>query len=132
MFQPAEENGAGAAAVVADPRFGEIAPDLSFSCHNMPGIPLGRAWLAAGPGDLRVARHAHRTLLGRTAHAAQPEAGVSPAAALSRLLRELAALGGGRLPYSDLAMATVTMRAWANLPSASRRAMQRSRRRCAC
>jgi amidohydrolase len=107
MFQPAEENGAGAAAVVADSRFGEIAPDLSFSCHNMPGIPLGRAWLAAGPVAC-ASRGMRIALSGRTAHAAQPEAGVSPAAALSRLLRELAALGGGCLPRPDFAMATVT------------------------
>ena len=107
MFQPAEENGAGAAAVVADPRFGEIAPDLSFSCHNMPGIPLGRAWLAAGPVTC-ASRGMRIALSGRTAHASQPENGVSPAAALSRLLRALAALGGGRLPDGEFAMATVT------------------------
>lgn len=46
LFQPAEETGAGAAAVLADPCFAAIAPDVSFSYHNMPGLPLGRVALA--------------------------------------------------------------------------------------
>ena len=41
LFQPAEETGAGAAAVIADPRFAEITPDYAFSLHNLPGLPLG-------------------------------------------------------------------------------------------
>src|SRR3546814_6814454 len=40
MFQPAEEDGSGAAAVIADPRFREIAPDLALSLHNLPGLPF--------------------------------------------------------------------------------------------
>ncbi len=42
MFQPAEEDGSGAAAVIADPQFAEIAPDWAFSLHNYPGVPLGQ------------------------------------------------------------------------------------------
>ena len=41
LFQPAEENGAGAAAVLADPAFARLKPDYAFSLHNMPGLPLG-------------------------------------------------------------------------------------------
>ena len=59
LFQPAEENGAGAAAVLADPRFGELAPDYAFALHNLPGLPLGR-WRWGRAGELRLARHAHR------------------------------------------------------------------------
>src|SRR5262245_29174345 len=48
MFQPAEETGAGAAAVLADERFGEVTPDYVFSLHNMPGVPFGEAELREG------------------------------------------------------------------------------------
>ena len=41
MFQPAEEDGSGARAVVADPQFAEIAPDWAFAIHNEPGKPFG-------------------------------------------------------------------------------------------
>ena len=48
LFQPAEEDGAGAARVIADPQFAEIRPDIALSLHNMPGVPLGQARLAPG------------------------------------------------------------------------------------
>ena len=41
LFQPAEEDGSGAEAVIADPKFAAIAPDFCFALHNMPGLPLG-------------------------------------------------------------------------------------------
>ena len=57
MFQPAEEDGS-AAAVVRDPSFEAIAPDLAFSRHNMPNIPFGRAALAEGVDAPRQAPQA--------------------------------------------------------------------------
>ncbi len=59
MFQPAEETGNGAAGVVADPRFGKIAPDFAFSLHNLPGVPFGVVRLTDRRRQLRLARHAH-------------------------------------------------------------------------
>ena len=94
LFQPAEENGAGAAAVIADPRFGEIAPDMAFAYHNMPGLPLGRAALAAGPVAC-ASRGLRVVYTGKTAHASTPEFGVSPMAAVARLMPALSALGNG-------------------------------------
>jgi amidohydrolase len=106
MFQPAEETGAGARAVVADPAFAAIAPDISFAWHNMPGLPFGEAWLA--PGVVNCASRGMRIAFsGKTSHAAAPEHGVSPMPALARLMPALAALGP-REPGGPLAMATVT------------------------
>lgn len=99
LFQPAEETGAGAAAVLDDPRFAELAPDWAFAIHNMPGVPLGTADLPPGPASsascgLRLA------FQGRTAHAAQPELARSPAQALARLVPQLLALGPGGDPWA--------------------------------
>ena len=107
LFQPAEENGAGAAAVIADPRFGEIAPDMAFAYHNMPGLPLGRAALAAGPVAC-ASRGLRVVYTGKTAHASTPEFGVSPMAAVARLMPALSALGNAAKLDADFAMATVT------------------------
>ena len=107
LFQPAEETGAGAAAVLADPRFAEIAPDLAFSWHNMPGLPLGHAALAAGPFAC-ASRGLALTLTGRTAHASQPETGVSPMRALARLMPALTALGPGGALEPGYRLVTVT------------------------
>ncbi len=49
LWQPAEEDGSGAAAVLADPRFAEIRPDFAYSLHNMPGLAFGTAALKSGP-----------------------------------------------------------------------------------
>lgn len=107
MFQPAEEDGSGAAAVMADPRFAAIAPDFAFALHNMPGLPLGHASLAEGPAAC-ASRGLRIDLTGRTAHAAQPETGVSPMPALARIMPALAALGSGAPLDPGFAMATVT------------------------
>ncbi|WP_051284905.1 amidohydrolase [Nisaea denitrificans] len=107
MFQPAEETGAGSAAVIADPRYDEIRPDMSISLHNMPGIPIGHATLA--PGIVTCAsRGMEVRLTGKTAHASQPETGTSPMAALSTLMPALSALGGGDIKGAHFSMVTVT------------------------
>lgn len=107
MFQPAEENGAGAAAAIADPRFAEISPDYAFALHNMPGIAFGE--VALRPGLVNCASRGMRIELdGRTAHASMPETGVSPMAAVAKLMPALTALGSGAFPSRGFAMATVT------------------------
>lgn len=91
MFQPAEETGAGAADVIADERFERIRPDFAFALHNLPGLPLGAVGVRPGPFTFASEGLAIR-LSGRTSHAAQPEAGVSPAAVMVRLVEALPVL----------------------------------------
>lgn len=107
LFQPAEETGAGAAAVLADPRFALLAPDWAFAIHNWPGLALGTAALPVGPANcascgLRIA------LTGRTAHAAEPERGLSPGPALARLALALPGLGPGGALVAGFRLVTVT------------------------
>jgi metal-dependent amidase/aminoacylase/carboxypeptidase family protein len=107
LFQGAEETGAGAAAIIADPRFKAIAPDFGFALHNMPGLALGRAALKDGPVNC-ASRGMRIVLTGRTAHASAPEAGASPMHALSALMPALTALGSGDVVDESFAMVTVT------------------------
>jgi amidohydrolase len=107
MFQPAEENGAGARAVVADPRFASIQPDISFAYHNMPGVAFGQVWVDAGPVNC-ASRGMKIRLTGTTAHAARPEDGISPMPAISSLMPALAAFSSGNRFVNDFVMATVT------------------------
>lgn len=107
LFQPAEEDGSGAAAVLADPRFAALCPDWAFAIHNMPGVALGASWL--GGGTVNCASQGLRLILqGKTAHASQPEMGLSPGLALSRLIPGLAALGQGGALSPDYRLVTVT------------------------
>ena len=107
LFQPAEENGAGAAAVIADPRFSEIRPDLAFSLHNLPGLALGHVALTDGPVNC-ASRGLKIKLSGKTAHASQPETGLSPMTAMASLMPALTALSRSAPPDRGFRLATVT------------------------
>lgn len=107
MFQPAEEDGSGARHVVADPKFAEIAPDWAFAIHNEPGRPFGHVSTRVGLincASQGLAIH----LTGKTAHAAEPEMGRSPALALSELIPALGALGTGGALDHNFRLVTVT------------------------
>ncbi|ADZ70559.1 amidohydrolase [Polymorphum gilvum] len=111
LFQPAEEDGSGAAAVIADPRFAAIAPDYAFALHNLPGRPFGHADIVTGPVNC-ASRGLRLRLTGRTAHASQPDRGISPMAAVARLMPALTALSDAPAatepPGPDFRLVTVT------------------------
>jgi metal-dependent amidase/aminoacylase/carboxypeptidase family protein len=91
MFQPAEEDGSGAAAVLADPAFAALKPDWAFAIHNLPGMALGHALVK--PGVVNCASQGLKIILGgKTAHASQPEAGTSPGLALATLIAAFSSL----------------------------------------
>lgn len=107
MFQPAEEDGSGAAAVVADPRFRQIAPDFAFALHNVPGLPFGQVALTEGPVNC-ASRGMRIVLTGKTAHASMPETGLSPVNVVAQLMPQLTALGRGGPLEEGFSMVTVT------------------------
>jgi len=107
MFQPAEETGAGAAAVISDEKFKAIAPDYAFSLHNFPGLPLGHAGLSAGPANC-ASRGMKIVLSGRTAHSSMPETGTSPMRAVAELMPALTALAHGKKLDENFSLVTIT------------------------
>ncbi|WP_103333751.1 amidohydrolase [Pseudotabrizicola formosa] len=107
MFQPAEEDGSGAAAVLADPKFAPLRPDWAFALHNMPGLPLGQVQVSAGPMNCASCGLRLR-LTGRTAHAATPDTGLSPTPALFDLIPALQALGPGGALMPGFRLVTLT------------------------
>lgn len=107
MFQPAEEDGRGARAVVADAAFADIAPDWAFAIHNEPGREFG--YVATRAGLINCAsRGLAIRLSGKTAHAANPEDGISPARAVAELIPALSGLGSGGPLDETFRLATVT------------------------
>jgi len=107
MFQPAEEDGSGARAVVADPAFAETVPDWSFAIHNEPGRPLGYVSIRTGLMNC-ASQGLQIRFTGKTAHAANPEDGVSPALAVSTLVPALNELGLGGTLDENFRLATIT------------------------
>ena len=86
LFQPAEETGTGASAVLADARFQALdAPDYVYAFHNVPKYPLGQVLLRKGlfaQGSVGfIARYR-----GKTSHSSYPEHGINPSAAVTALV----------------------------------------------
>lgn len=91
LFQPAEETGTGAAAVLDDPAFDRFRPDFAVAIHNMPGFPLHAVVIKSGSITAAVRSFVVR-FTGRVAHASEPEKGENPSFAVADLLRDADAL----------------------------------------
>jgi amidohydrolase len=78
LFQPAEENGEGAKAVLDDPAFAAIRPDRVFALHNLPGFGSGTIVCKPGPFTSAV-QSLIVSFTGKVSHSAEPEKGISPA-----------------------------------------------------
>jgi len=84
IFQPAEENGMGAKAVLADPNFPKENIDFVFALHNLPGFPLSQVVYKEDEFTCNV-KSIIIKLNGKTAHAAEPEKGYNPALAIAEI-----------------------------------------------
>lgn len=84
IFQPAEENGKGAKAILEDEVF-DFAADKVFAFHNLPRFPLGKI-VCKKDSFTAAAKSVIFKLKGKTAHAAEPEKGINPGWAISRIL----------------------------------------------
>lgn len=91
LFQPAEEDGRGAQAILNDPQFDAFKFDYVFALHNLPGYPLKQIIVKKGAFTAAVKSLIIR-LNGKTAHAAEPENGINPAMAISEILQKTSQL----------------------------------------
>lgn len=88
LFQPAEETGQGAKAILDDPQFEQIKPDVAYGLHNLPGFDKGK--IMVREGCFAAASFGLKLCFdGRTAHASQPETGHSPSELLAQLIHLL-------------------------------------------
>lgn len=78
LFQPAEETGKGAEAVLNDPAFTHIRPDRVFALHNLPGYQEGT--IVCKPGSFTSSVLSMIvSFTGKVSHSAEPEKGLNPA-----------------------------------------------------
>lgn len=77
VFQPAEEHGRGARAMIADGLFKRFPMDEIYGIHSMPGIPAGR--FETRPGGMMASEDNFVIRIqGRGAHAARPHMSIDP------------------------------------------------------
>lgn len=106
FFQPAEETGEGAAAMLSDARVRALPLDAALAIHNLPGHPLGTVVLRNGP-FAAASVGLVVDLVGRASHAGQPELGCSPAGAVAALIQWFEALPQRTIPLHASAKVTV-------------------------
>ncbi len=75
IFQPAEEGGAGAKAMLEDGMVGRFKIDEFYGMHNAPGMPVGEFGLSKGP-MMAAADFVTIDIEGVGAHAARPHLGI--------------------------------------------------------
>lgn len=106
LFQPAEETGEGALQVLQDPVWKEIQPDYLFALHNIPGLP--KYQICSKPGTFAAASKGMTvTLQGATSHAAHPDQGKSPAAAMATIIHEWEQISNKLGVFQDFTLLTV-------------------------
>ncbi len=85
IFQPAEEGGAGALAMVNDGFLDKYAISQVYGMHNSPGLPLGQ--FAIRKGSVMAAADTFEiTINGRGSHAAQPHNSIDPVLTASHVV----------------------------------------------
>jgi len=106
FFQPAEEGGAGAKAMIDDGLFEKFPCDSVFGLHNMPGLPLGH--MHCRPGSLMAAADtAYITIEGVGGHGAMAHMTVDPIVAASSVVMALQSIVSRNIPALDSVVVTV-------------------------
>ena len=77
IFQPAEEGGAGAQAMIDDGLFTKFPVDAVFGIHNWPGMPSGHFGVTEGP-IMASSNEFRIEIKGVGSHAALPHNGRDP------------------------------------------------------
>src|SRR6201987_1854925 len=77
IFQPAEEGGAGARAMLRDGLFDRFGIQEVFGMHNYPGMPVGQFAIRSGPLMASTDSIAIK-VEGKGSHAAFPHLGADP------------------------------------------------------
>ncbi len=106
LFQPAEETGQGAAAVIADEKFKPLTPDYAFALHNLPGFKRGQIFLREGT-FASASTGLIAKLKGLSSHAAHPEDGNNPDLALAKMILELNNLVSQKERFDGFTLLTV-------------------------
>ena len=107
IFQPDEENGCGAKAMIDDGLFDRFPMNAIFGLHNMPGIPIGH--FATQPGPFCAFEDNFEiSIAGIGGHSSMPEIGVDPVVAGSAIVLELQTIVSRSVSAKEHAVVSVT------------------------
>ncbi len=100
IFQPDEERGTGAKAMIADGLFTRWNIDAVYGMHNLPGVPAGK--FATRAGALMASESAFKIVVKATGgHAAMPHTGTDPIVVGSQIVTALQTIVSRNLSAID-------------------------------
>ncbi|OHV22134.1 amidohydrolase [Rhizobium sp. RMa-01] len=107
IFQPAEEWGKGALAMLGDGLMTRFPFDEIYGLHNMPGLPVGVFQTRAG-AIMSAEDNFEIVLKGVGGHAARPHSGNEVLVAACALVTNLQTIVSRRLDPADIGVVSVT------------------------
>jgi amidohydrolase len=107
IFQPAEEGGAGARAMIDDGLFAKFPVDAVFGVHNWPGMPAGSFGVTEGP-IMASSNEFRIDVTGVGAHAALPHNGRDPVFAAVQVANALQSIITRNKKPIDTAVLSIT------------------------
>ncbi|MEM8699185.1 MAG: M20 aminoacylase family protein [Pseudomonadota bacterium] len=107
IFQPAEEHGSGAPAMLADGLFERFPVDEVYGLHNMPGLPVGH--FALRPGPIMASEALFEIIVqGQGGHAAMPHRGADALIVAAEIVTSLQTIVSRKLDPGRNGVVSVT------------------------
>lgn len=106
IFQPAEEGGAGARAMMEEGLFDKFPCQAVFALHNWPALPQGQMGVRVGP-IMSAAQQFQIIVRGKGGHAALPHTTIDPILAACFIVAQLQTLVSRGTDPLDSAVLTV-------------------------
>jgi hippurate hydrolase len=107
IFQPAEEGGAGAKAMIDDGLITRFGIQEVYGMHNKPGVPVGKFEIRKGPA-MAAADRIHIKIEGLGGHAAAPHRVNDPIVASCALVTALQTVASRNADPLDSIVVSVT------------------------
>ena len=128
IFQPAEEGGAGAKAMIEDGLMNRFGVQEVYGLHNKPGLPIGQFAIRKGP-IMAAADRIHIKIEGKGGHAAAPHHVKDPIVAACQLVTALQTVSSRNADPLEFDRRLGHARSMPARPSTSFRRRSRSRAR---
>ena len=107
IFQPAEEHGRGAKAMIQDGLFERFPVDEIYGAHNIPGMPAGHIATRVG-GIMASEDNFVIRIRGQGGHAARPHMAIDPLVVAAEVILALQTIVGRSVDPAESAVVSCT------------------------